>query len=257
MSLPDIPVMGWALVVGVLVGMTGIGLGPIGTPGLLLFFPDITRTVAVASNIISGGIAKISGTAIYQKNGLIVPSIAIAYIVCGFPTLILGSLMLDVVGKQPFFSPLVGGILLLAALSLAVRYLVIRAPARTLEVTRTKIVMAGILGAAIGFVVGLTSIGTGSLTIAGFLILLKLPAHYVVGTTLLTAPVFLLISGVTHVVAGNVSWALTGNLLIGQVVGIAVGSYFAPKIPRLGLRLGITALLAVAAIILIVSGPGK
>ena len=138
MSLPDIPVMGWALIVGVLVGMTGIGLGPIGTPGLLLFFPDITRTVAVASNIISGGIAKISGTAIYQKHGLIVPSIAIAYIVCGFPTLILGSLMLDVVGKQPFFSPLVGGILLLAALSLAVRYLVIRAPARTLEITRKK-----------------------------------------------------------------------------------------------------------------------
>ena len=257
MTFPDPAVMGWGFVVGILVGMTGIGLGPIGTPGLLLFFPDITRIIAVASNIVSGGIAKITGAVVYQKHGLVVPSVAIAYLVFGFPTLILGSLLLDVVGDEPFFEPLVGGVLLLASLSLAVRYLVIRAPARTLEMTRRKVVMAALLGAGIGFVVGLTSIGTGSLTIAGFLIFLRLPSDYVVGTTLVTAPVFLLVSGITHIVAGNVSWALAGNLLIGQAAGIFIGSYFAPKIPRLALRLSITVLLMVAAIILIVAGAGE
>ena len=254
MIFPDVPIILWGLVVGLLVGITGIGLGPIGTPGLLLFFPDITRSISVASNIVSGGIAKITGAAIYQRQGLVVPSVAIPYVIFGFPTIILGSLLLKVIGDEPFFRPLVGGVLLVAAIALAVRYLVLRTPERKLEMTKQKIIIAAILGAGIGFVVGLTSIGTGSLTIAGFLIFLRLPPTYVVGTTLVTAPIFLIISGVTHIVAGNISWALTANLLLGQAVGIIIGSYFAPRIPRLALRLMITGLLLVAAIILIVTG---
>ena len=117
------------------------------------------------------------------------------------------------VGDEAFFRPLVGGVLLWHPSPWLCAYLIIRAPARTLEITRQKIVMAAVLGAGIGFVVGLTSIGTGSLTIAGFLIFLRLPSDYVVGTTLVTAPVFPARQWHHPHYPGNVSWDLTGNLL--------------------------------------------
>ncbi|MFQ6019316.1 MAG: sulfite exporter TauE/SafE family protein [Dehalococcoidia bacterium] len=256
MDFPDIGVIVWASFVGVLVGLTGIGLGPIGTPGLLLFFP-ISETAAVASNIVAGSASKITGAAVYQKHGLVVWSVALVYIVGGFPTLILGSYMLDLLGDNDLFKPIVGVVLLAAAIALGLRYFILREPPRTLEVTRAKVVGAGVLGAVIGFVVGLTSIGTGSLTIAGFLTLLRLPANYVVGTTLVTAPVFLAISAVSHIFFGNVEWGLTANLFLGLVIGIFAGSYFAPKFPRQILRLGITGFLAAAAVLLIASVGGE
>jgi len=255
MDFPDIGVIVWASFVGVLVGLTGIGLGPIGTPGLLLFFP-ISETAAVASNIVAGCFSKVAGAAVYQKHGLVVWSVALVYVVAGFPSVVLGSYMLDLLGDAPFFKPIVGVVLLAAAVTLGLRYFILKEPPQTLEVTRAKLVGAGILGSVIGFVVGLTSIGTGSLTIAGFITLLRLPANYVVGTTLVTAPLFLAISAVSHIFFGNVEWGLTANLFLGLVIGIVAGSYFAPKFPRQILRAGITAFLTVAAILLIASVGG-
>jgi uncharacterized membrane protein YfcA len=183
--------------------------------------------------------------------------VALAYIVGGFPTLILGSYMLDLLGDEPLFKPIVGVVLLTAAIALALRYFILREPPRTLEVTRAKVVGAGVLGFVTGFVVGLTSVGTGSLTIAGLLIVQRLPANYVVGTTLVTAPVFLAIAAVSHIIFGNVEWGLVANLFLGLVVGIFAGSYFAPKVPRQVLRMGITGFLAVAAFALILRVGGE
>ena len=257
MNFPDPGVIAWASFVGVLVGLTSIGLGPIGTPGLLLFFPGLGETAVVASNIVAGGLAKITGAAIYQKHGLVVKSIALAYIVGGFPTLILGSIMLKVWGDAAFFKPLVGIVLLAAAIALGLRYFIIKSPPRELEVTRAKVIGAGVLGFLTGFIVGLTSVGTGSLTIAGLLTVQRLPANYVVGTTLVTAPVFLAIAAVTHIIVGNVEWGLAANLFLGLTAGILAGSYFAPRVPREVLRLGITAFLAVAAVALIFKVGGE
>jgi len=253
MVFPDVGVIIWGLLVGVLVGLTGIGLGPIGTPGLLLFFPIIGETAAIAGNIVAGALSKIVGGAVYQRHGLVVKSVAVAYIVCGFPTLILGSYMLPVFAASPVFKPAIGAVLLLASIALAIRYFIFRPPRRALEVTRAKVVGAGMIGLVTGFIVGVSSIGTGSLTIAGFLLLLRLPSDYVVGTTLVTAPAFLAISAGSHILFGNVEWGLTANLVAGLAGGVFVGSYLEPKVPLQAFRLGITALLFLAAAALLAS----
>ena len=111
-------------------------------------------------------------------------------------------------------------------------------------------VAAVVLGLVGGFIVGLTSVGTG--TFFGLVMLLAFPltARKVVGTDLWHAAALLWVAGAGHLAAGNVDMRATGWLLLGSVPGVLLGSQVTVKLPENSLRLGLATVLAASGVAL-------
>jgi uncharacterized protein len=114
--------------------------------------------------------------------------------------------------------------------------------------TRDK-VAAAVLGLFVGFVLGVTSAGSGTLIAVGLIMVFRLVPTRVVGTDVFHAAVLLWAAALAHVVAGNVDYGLMGTILIGSLPGVVVGSHLAVRVPTSSLRLGL-------AIVMIGSGLG-
>src|SRR5207245_5538661 len=87
------------------------------------------------------------------------------------------------------------------------------------------------LGACVGFVLGVTSAGSGSLIAVGLIILFRLAPRQVVGTDVFHAAILLWAAAIAHVIAGNVDFGLAGTILIGSIPGVWVGSGLTMKLP--------------------------
>jgi hypothetical protein len=101
--------------------------------------------------------------------------------------------------------------------------------------TRHRVVAIG-LGLAVGFVLGITSAGSGSLIALGLILLFRLTPHRVVGTDIFHAAILLYAAAMAHIVAGNVDYALAGTILIGSVPGVWMGSHASVRLPAGTLR---------------------
>jgi uncharacterized protein len=106
-----------------------------------------------------------------------------------------------------------------------------------------------VLGLFVGFVLGVTSAGSGTLIAVGLIMMFRLVPRRVVGTDVFHAAVLLWAAALAHVVAGNVDYGLMGTILIGSLPGVWLGSHLAVRIPTGTLRLGL-------AIVMIGSGLG-
>ena len=109
-------------------------------------------------------------------------------------------------------------------------------------------VATGVVG---GFVVGLTSVGSGTLFALVMMIAFPLTAAKIVGTDLFHAAVLLAVAGAGHMVAGNVDFAATGWLLIGSIPGVLVGGNFTVRLPDRTLRFALASTLTLAGIKLV------
>ena len=88
----------------------------------------------------------------------------------------------------------------------------------------------------LGFVLGVTSVGSGALIGLALILIFRLTPHRVVGTDVFHAAVLLWAAGLAHVVAGNVDYGLMGNILIGSIPGVLIGERLARSVPASGLR---------------------
>jgi hypothetical protein len=113
---------------------------------------------------------------------------------------------------------------------------------------RLAAVAIGIVG---GFVVGLTSVGSGVFFGLTMLFVFSLSAHKVVGTDILHAAALLYVAGLGHFVAGNVDMHAVGWLLIGSVPGVLIGSHYSVRIPEAWLRLALADVLAISGLKLV------
>ena len=113
---------------------------------------------------------------------------------------------------------------------------------------RNKVSAVG-LGVVVGFVLGVTSAGSGALIAVGLILLFHLVPTRVVGTDVFHAAVLLWAATAAHLVAGNVDFALAGNILVGSVPGVWIGSSLSVKVPTAALR-------TTLAIVLLGSGLG-
>ena len=95
---------------------------------------------------------------------------------------------------------------------------------------------AVLLGLSVGFVLGITSAGSGSLIALGLILLFRLSPYKVVGTDIFHAAIVLWAGGIAHIIAGNVDWALAGTILIGSVPGVWLGSHMSVRLPAGTLR---------------------
>jgi uncharacterized membrane protein YfcA len=116
--------------------------------------------------------------------------------------------------------------------------------------TRHKVAAVG-LGLSIGFVLGITSAGSGTLIAVGLILGFRLTPHRVVGTDVAHAAVLLWVAAAAHVVSGNVDFALAGTILLGSVPGVWIGANLATRLPEQGLRpaLGIVLLASGLALL--------
>jgi uncharacterized membrane protein YfcA len=119
---------------------------------------------------------------------------------------------------------------------------------RVVMTTRNK-VAAMVLGIFVGFVLGVTSAGSGSLIAVGLILLFRLAPKEVVATDVFHAAILLWAAAIAHIVAGNVDYGLALNILVGSVPGVWIGSHLVTKVD-------VTTLRTALAIVLVGSGLG-
>jgi uncharacterized protein len=247
LSLDPAIVLGSA-VVGFLVGMTGAGGGALMTPMLILLF-GVKPTTAISSDLVAAVLMRPVGAAVHMTKKTVNYPL-VGYMVLGsVPAALLGAYALHLFGNSKGAESNVqialGAALLLGALAMVARYGLDR---RTGQLRRGLIgdvvvrplptIAIGVVG---GFVVGMTSVGSGSLMIVLLLFLYPmLGANQLVGTDLTQAVPLTLAAALGALAFGHVSFAVTTSIVVGSVPAVLVGSLISSRAPDRFIRPVIT-----------------
>jgi uncharacterized protein len=241
------------LLVGVLVGMTGMGGGSLMTPMLILLFGFDPKT-AVGTDILHGAVFKSFGAVRHRQLGNVHVPLALWMLVGSAPLSLVGvqiaSSFSD--GTQSAMGRVVGGALILGGLGFAAKtFLKGHAHDAALHLSRRDKAVAVVIGATCGFVVGLTSVGSGTFFGLAMLLLYPLAAPRIVGTDLLHAALLLWVAGAGHLLHGNVDLHAMGWLLVGSIPGVLVGSHLSVRVPERALRTAFAFVLILSGIKLV------
>ena len=228
------------LCVGVLVGMTGMGGGALLTP-LLVLGLGLPARVAVSSDLVVSLFMKPVGALTHSRKGSVRRDIVTWLAAGSVPAAFAGSVAINrLVGKtsETRVEPIIGAVLFLAATLMIVRMVRSARPANDgLTVPPLRIAPTIAIGAAGGFLVGLTSVGSGSL----MLVLLawcypKLAGSTLVGTDLMQAVPLVASAALGHMIFGDARISLIVPVLFGALPGAWVGARLAHRVPDVVLR---------------------
>lgn len=224
----DLGVTAMGLLVGLVVGLTGMGGGALMTPLLVLFF-NVQPLAAVSSDLVAAVVMKPVGGGVHLKRGTVNLHMVKWLALGSVPSAFLGVLILRSLGDsdaiQSRLKLLLGLALLVAATSMVLKAVVERgrAPATHPVVVRPLPTLG--IGVAGGLIVGMTSVGSGSLMIVLLLAVYpQLTAGQLVGTDLVQAVPLVLSAAVGHLLFGDFVFGLTASLLLGSVPGVYMGA---------------------------------
>jgi hypothetical protein len=223
--------------VGIVVGLTGMGGGALMTPMLVLLF-GIQPLAAVSSDLVAAVVMKPVGGAVHAKRGTVNRRLVGWLAVGSVPAAFAGVLILKSLGTgaalQDRIKTLLGVLLVVASLAMLTKT-ILTARARTKRpqvpgATRIKPLPTIVIGAIGGLVVGLTSVGSGSLIIV-FLMLLypALSTSELVGTDLVQAIPLVMSAALGHMLFGDFKLGLTAALLVGSLPGVYIGARLSSK----------------------------
>jgi len=253
--------MDWPLViafgfgVGVLVGTTGVGGGSLMTPALILVF-GTAPTTAIGTDLAYAAVTKTVGGWRHFRKGTVEMRIALWLATGSIPGALGGVYVLHLLeqalGRGTFDDTLltmVGGALLLTSVAVLARALLrhVKGERESVEpFERRHKISAVLVGLSVGFVLGLTSAGSGALIAVGLIMIYRLTPRRVVGTDVFHAALLLWVASIAHLVSGNVDLLLAGNILIGSIPGVWIGTNLSTRLPDGALRpaLGIVLLAA-------------
>jgi uncharacterized membrane protein YfcA len=229
--------------VGLLVGMTGVGGGSLMTPLLILLF-GIHPATAVGTDLLYASATKAGGTVVHGwARSIYWPAVlrlAAGSIPASILTLIvLWQLDLNSAAARSLVNVVLSFALLLTAASLIFRKAILESLSGRVErLDERTIARATVLvGAALGVLVSISSVGAGAVGVTALLLLYpRLPMARIVGSDIAHAVPLTLIAGAGHWAMGAIDWHLMGVLLIGSLPGIVIGSYFATRVPETALR---------------------
>lgn len=252
--------MDWAytvsgLVVGFIVGLTGVGAGALMTPLLVLGF-GVPPAIAVGTDLLYAGVTKGAGAWVHGRRGNVdwgvVGWLAAGSLPASLVTLaVLNSLGVESGQFSVVMTTALGGALVLTALALVFRerLRVGRSPGtQAIWSGRMRIPATLATGATLGAVVTLTSVGAGALGMVVLLALYpRLPVIKLVGSDIAHAVPLTLVAGLGHAAMGNVDYAMLASLLLGSVPGIYLGSHAAGAVPEKVLRNGLAVVLMLVA----------
>lgn len=270
-------------VVGLIVGATGVGGGSLMTPLLTLAF-GISPQVAVGTDLLFAAITKAGGAAAHARQGNVswplVGWLAAGSVPAALVTLaLLRSLSPDVRLLSAFLTTALGIALLATAAALALRPQIQALGARLARRDTRRMVLAAagragylrvdvesepapdaprpaatlLVGAVIGSMVTLTSVGAGVLgVVALFFLYPWLAPRRIVGVDIAHAVPLTLVAGLGHASMGTVDWSLLGSLLVGSLPAIMVGAHLSRRLPEAWLRSALTVLLTLIGLKLVV-----
>ena len=246
------------LLIGLLVGMTGMGGGSLLTPILVIFF-GFKPTLAVGTDVLHGAIFKSFGAVRHRRLGTVHARLTLWMFLGSGPMSLLGVaaatwLERHSSGAQSIESYAIGVALVIGGIGLVAKTFIqrgIQPSDAPFLLTRRDKLIAFVLGATCGFVVGLTSVGSG--TFFGLVMVLVFPLTLpkIVGTDIFHAAALLWVAGFGHLVAGNVDLRTMAWLLTGSIPGVLISSHFTLKVPDRALRLGLASVLMLSGIKLI------
>jgi uncharacterized membrane protein YfcA len=255
----DPALIGFGLGVGILVGMTGIGGGSLMTPLLILVF-SVKPITAVGTDLAYAAVTKTVGGYKHWRQKTVDMKLSTWMALGSVPAAIGGVYVLDVLEEaagrdfDDLLLTLLAAALLLTGTATLVRSFLKRFHERersTVAMERRHKVAAVCLGVFVGFVLGITSAGSGALIAVGLILLFRLVPTRVVGTDVFHAAILLWAAAAAHVVAGNVDFPLAANILIGSVPGVWMGSHWSIRVHPAVLRTTLAVVLIGAGMALL------
>jgi uncharacterized membrane protein YfcA len=234
------------LLVGFIVGLTGVGGGSLMTPLLILGF-GISPATAVGTDLLYASLTKAGGVWVHGRRGSVDWKLVRRLAIGSLPAALLTVLGLNALGvENQIFSGLItstlGVALILTALALFFRYQLAhlgKSRFSSLAAWRDRhIVTATIMtGTVLGILVTITSVGAGALGMVALIVLYpRSPTINLVGSDIAHAVPLTLIAGMGHAYLGTVDFGLLGSLLLGSLPGIYLGSHIGGQIPERILR---------------------
>ena len=255
MHLDPFIVLGSAIV-GLLVGMTGAGGGALMTPMLILLF-GVTPSAAISSDLVAAVVVRPVGAAVHSRRGTVNRPLAGWLVAGSVPSAFLGAYLLSVLthakSAQDLVEKALGVALLIGAFAMVLRYVLDRRSGQSrsgvVQAVRPHPLRTIAIGMIGGLVVGLTSVGSGSLMIILLLFLYPmLGANQLVGTDLTQAVPLTLAAALGQLIFGHVELDVTVSLIIGSVPAVLVGSLFSSSAPDRYVRPAITFVIAASGL---------
>lgn len=253
-----------ALVVGIVVGLTGMGGGALMTPMLVIFF-GVSPLAAVSSDLVAAAVMKPVGSLVHFRHGTVrmdlVRWLALGSVPAAFGGALVASMLGHSTTVENFIKYALGIALIIAATGLFLRaYLRLAERAAQRDGRREKdpvgppvitmrpipTVVVGVVG---GFVVGMTSVGSGSLIIIALMLLYpKLRASELVGTDLVQAVPLVASAALGHLIFGDFQLSLTAALLVGSIPGAFIGAQLSTRLPGALIRRALAFVLFASAL---------
>jgi len=244
------------LLVGTLVGLTGMGSGALMTP-VLIVVVGVPPVTAVGTDLTYAALTKLVGGWQHARQGTVDATVVRNLATGSVPAALAGVALLTWLQHHVATDTLDGAIkrglgVVLTVSAGALLFGVLRSrrspsiPRRGDFPARRAIA----IGAVVGFLVGMTSVGSGSLVVAALSLASPLPAATIVGTDVVHAAILTGVAGLVHGALGNVDLTLALSLLAGSLPGVVLGSSISPKLPATVLRLGLVAVLLFSALAL-------
>lgn len=244
------------LLLGTIVGVTGMGGGSLMTPILVIAF-GFKPTYAVGTDIFHGAIFKTFGAIRHRRLGTVHARLALWMFLGSGPLSLLGVAAATWIkhsygaNAQHYEGYVVGAALVAGGLGFLAKGAIkrgVQPDDAPFLLSRRDKVIATAIGAVFGFVVGLTSVGSGTFFGLVMVLVYPLTLSKIVGTDIFHAAALLWVAGIGHVVAGNVDFHATGWLLTGSIPGILISSRFSVKLPQGVLRLALGTVLTLSGL---------
>ena len=225
-------------------GLTGMGGASLMAPILVFIFHYQAKT-AIGSDLAYAAIAKSFGAWQHKRAGSVDIAIVKNLAIGSVPASLLGVWLLHSIdknggaGADHLITRILGVVLLVTATIMIARS--IPKVEAAIEKRRDgKPLVDGrwaiLVGAVGGFLVGLTSVGAGTLFGVALLVVFGMGARKMVGTDLYHAALLSTAAAIGHIYAGDVNYSLVANLLIGAIPGVLIGSHFSARMPEKALR---------------------
>jgi uncharacterized membrane protein YfcA len=243
--------------VGLLVGLTGMGAGSLMTPILITVF-GIPAGTAVGTDLVYAAVTKVFGAVRHTQLQNVNRQLALWMATGSVPAAFLGTFALyNLLGSNidTWLPDVIGYVLIAVGIAVAVRTFV---SVRGLwdaskmpvdgELTRNHKVIAVSIGAVFGFILGITSVGSGVFFGMALVTVFPLSARKVVGTDLFHAMMVTIAAAAGTIIWGTPDFGNVGNILIGSIPGILIGSHFTSRLPERALRGSIAGVLALSGL---------
>jgi uncharacterized protein len=253
----------FGLGIGILVGMTGMGGGSLMTPLLILIF-GIQPTTAIGTDIFYSAVTKTVGGWRHLRMKTVNMELVKWLALGSVPAAVLGVLIVSILEERigvdrldSLVYAVLGGTLLMVGIITLARALILRRlvdERERFEVERRHKVAAIVIGATTGFVIGITSAGSGTVIAILLIAVYRLAPKKVVGTDVFHAAVLLWAAGIAHWVGGNVDFVLAGTILIGSIPGVVIGAALSDKAPQGFIRTALGVVLIGSGIVTIQKG---